>query len=235
MANSLENIDVVILTGGKGERLISVVNDRPKTMVEINRSPLLVTLTDYLSSQGFKRFILCTGYRGDYIKEYFEKHPSESEIIISHEKQPLGTGGGVKHAEKFIQSDPFIVLNGDSICELDYAGMNKYHEEKASDATIVVTKVRSKSDFGSIVIDHDFRVLSFIEKKESANTNYVNAGIYCFRREMLQLMPSFISFSIEKEYFPSIINRSVFAYVTSQPFFDIGTPERLQLFTQKNK
>lgn len=235
MISPLGNIDVLILTGGKGTRLSPVVKDRPKTMVEINHSPLLVNHIDYLSGQGFSRFILCTGYKGNYIKHYFENYPSKHEIILSHEKKPLGTGGAVWHAQTLIRSDPFIVLNGDSFCEVDYNHFLSYHYTKTADATIAVKEVNNRKDYGSIVFDNKHRITGFFEKDEESQTHCANAGVYCFSMHIINTMPQNKPFSLELNYFPSILKRKIFAYITEKPFFDIGTPERLQRYINLTK
>ena len=86
-------IDVVLLCGGFGTRLKTVVHDRPKPMAEINDRPFLDILIDYVSDYGFKRFILCTGHKGDVIRKYYEAKNTQKIFLFSEEKEPLGTGG----------------------------------------------------------------------------------------------------------------------------------------------
>ena len=107
------NIDTVILAGGLGTRLKSVLNDKPKCLAPINGKPFIDILLDYCIKQGFKRFILCVGYLKEQIIEYLNNR-SDCEIIFSEEDEPLGTAGAIKNSEPFIKSDPILIMNGDS-------------------------------------------------------------------------------------------------------------------------
>jgi D-glycero-alpha-D-manno-heptose 1-phosphate guanylyltransferase len=223
-----ESIDAVILTGGQGTRLRSVVNDRPKTMAEIDGRPFLDLVLDHLSDAGFNRFILCVGYRADYITQYYaEGHTRSCRIIFSRETFPLGTAGAVKNAEPLIASDPFLVVNGDSFCPADLAGFTKAHEKRSAQASMVLTHMSSTEDYGSIEIDGDDRIVQFREKA-GAGAPWVNAGIYLFNRKVLSLIPLSTFSSLEHDVFPRLAGRAFFGYTTAAPLIDIGTPERYE-------
>ena len=228
MRMDLKEIDVLILTGGKGSRLRSVVNDRPKTMVEINGVPFLEILLESLYKQGFDRFILCTGYMGTYIENYFFSTTTNYSISISHEKSPLDTGGAIKNAEDLISSDPFIVLNGDSYCKISYQHILSHHKTNNSFVTIVVSKTENSREYGEVVIDKAGRIIKFKEKSQSQGEVYVSVGIYLINRSVLDMLPANVPFSMEKAFFPSLNKNRFFAYRTENPFIDLGTPERYE-------
>jgi len=224
-----QNIDVVILCGGLGTRLNSVVDDRPKSMVEINDRPFLDILVDYVARYGFTRFILCTGYKRGFIRRYYESKSSGLMFLISEESEPLGTAGAIKHAESCIKSDIFLVLNGDSLCEIDLEDFLKFHIGKRALASIALTTLKSPGDYGVIELDGDHKVIRFSEKVLVDSNGLVNTGMYLFGRKILGEIPPGEKRSLEYDIFPKILNKGVYGYVTEKKFVDIGTPERLEM------
>ncbi len=233
--NPLNEIDVVILCGGLGKRLRSEIGRSQKTMAAIRGEPFLNIWIRDLSKQGFRRIILCTGYRAESVHRYYRKNNFGVEIVYSREKNPLGTGGALGHSGPMIHSDPFFVLNGDSYCAVSFKKLLSYHHLKKSLVTIVISKVKNQKDYGSVSFHKDKRITGFKEKVDSslkrshASTDfYANAGIYCFRKNIFQLMPKVAIFSLEKDFFPRLLRKPVFAFKVNTPFWDIGTPYRYQ-------
>lgn len=221
-----KDIDVVILCGGWGKRLRSIVADRPKPMVEINGHPFLDILIDHAIGFGFRRFVLCIGYKSSIIRQYYQNSGEHREIIFSEEKKLLGTAGAIKKAEPFIISSPFLVANGDSFCEVDLKKFIKFHVSKKALVSIVLTSIQNPADYGNVVLGHNQRISKFSEKGKSHKNSFVNAGLYLFQKEVLSLIPSEIVFSLEQNLFPKIIDRSLYGYITQGIFLDIGTPQR---------
>ncbi len=217
-------MDVLILCGGMGTRLKDVSGELPKPMVEVCGRPFLELLVDYVRGYGFRRIIFCTGYRGEYIEEYFSG--KDSGFVFSRETTPLGTAGAIKNAEGLIEGEDFIVLNGDSFCDVDLAGFSQFHRRKGGICSVVVVKTSDVSDYGSVEFTDDGRITGFFEKK-GGKDGYVNAGVYCFRRDVLEEIPQGSACSMEYELLPSILNRGVYGYVCDGSLYDIGTPSRL--------
>jgi len=231
MDKDLKDIDVLILTGGKGTRLRSVVNDRPKTMAEIGQVPFLDIILGSLVKQGFKRFILCTGYIGKYIQDYYSKKFTDYEISISHEKMPLGTSGAIRNAKKFIKSDIFFALNGDSYCSVDYNEVLKCHLRNEAMLTMVVVKSSCCEEYGNIKITDSNRIKSFREKVFEYEESLINTGIYCFDKCVFDIMrEGKTPYSLETDFFPSILNYRCFAFISESMLYDIGTPVGLRKF-----
>jgi NDP-sugar pyrophosphorylase family protein len=222
-----QNIDVVILCGGKGTRLQPVISDRPKPMAEMKDRPFLDILIDYLCSYGFRRYVLCVGYMKESIKEYFTRESRSEKIIFSDEETLLGTGGALKNGELLIHSDPFLVLNGDSFCPLDYRDFLSYYFSKGADVSIALDGKSVRKDYGVVTINDKARITSFSEKTDKKD-EYVNAGVYIFNQTIFSLIPHNKVISLENDLFPYIIDRKVFGYVTKNTFIDIGTPERYE-------
>jgi D-glycero-alpha-D-manno-heptose 1-phosphate guanylyltransferase len=225
----IQDIDVVVLCGGLGTRLHRVVDDRPKPMVEINGKPFLDILIEYIAHYDFIRFILCTGYKGDFIKRYYENKNGKWKFLISEEEEPLGTAGAIKNAESFIKSDILLVVNGDSLCEIDIKEFLKFHVRKRAFISIVLTSMENPVDFGVIRLNRDQKIISYSEKVPMSGDGFVNAGIYFFNRKVLKEIPSDEKLSLEYDIFPRILDKGAYGYVTKKVLLDIGTPRRLEI------
>lgn len=223
---SLSKIDAVILCGGLGQRLKSTIGEKQKVMAEINQRPFLDLLMDYLKKNGLRRFILCTGYQADMIEQYYRKNKGTTIFEFSREKEPLGTGGALKHAQGFVKSDPFFVLNGDSFCAVDLKALFDFHQFQKALASLVIAQAQNSKDFGSITLGDSQRIVAFDEKQGTGT--YVNAGVYCFNRSVFNLMSSDKNFSLEYDFFPKLAGRPFYGFLTDKELFDIGTPERYE-------
>lgn len=224
-----QDIDVVVLCGGLGTRLHGVVDDRPKPMIEINGKPFLDILIKYIAHYDFIRFILCTGYKGDFIRRYYENKNGRLKFFISEEKESLGTAGAIKNAEGFIKSDILLVVNGDSLCEIDVKDFLKFHVRKRAFISIVLTSIENPGDFGVIRLNRDQKIISYSEKVPISGNSLANAGIYFFNRKMLEEIPSGEKLSLEYDIFPRILDKGAYGYVTQKVLLDIGTPSRLEI------
>lgn len=233
---NLKSIDVVILCGGLGKRLRPEVGRRQKTMALIQGQPFLDFLLTYLRRQGFRRVILCTGFQAGQVRDYYRKKSTGLEILFSPEKTPLGTGGAIRNARALIKSDPFVALNGDCFCRLNYRKFVEFFSSRHARAALVLSASRDRKDFGTVVTDARGRITGFMEKAAQdpagpVKAAYTSNGIYCFGRDILNVMPRKKSFSIERDFFPKLpglLKQRFLGFVWSRPFIDIGTPERFR-------
>ena len=223
------NMDVLILCGGLGTRLREVVSDRPKPMAEFQDRPFLDLLIDYFQGFGLGRFILCTGFQADVIRDHYAKR-KDIEVVISHEETPLGTAGAIKNAEPYLQSDTLLVANGDSLCRADLKAFHAFHCEQQALLSILLAKSDDPEDYGSVGLDDEQRIISFEEKQLGQRHAYVSAGIYLFERKVLHYIPPKIKQSLEYDVFPQLIkaNDRCYGYTGQAEVLDIGTPQRLQ-------
>lgn len=227
MPEPINSTDVYILCGGLGRRLKSIAGDVPKPMVKVGRRPFLDILIGYMVSRGFRRFILGVGYKAEIFRKYYRNFPHERvKIEFCEERYPLGTGGAVKNAKNLIKSDPFLVLNGDSICEFDPADFLRFHKSKKAIVSMLLRKVPIGSDYGMVRLDRAGRIVSFNEKYGMAKNCLINAGVYIFNKEIFGLMPRRKAFSMERDIFPELPGKRCFGYKKSGFFIDIGTPKR---------
>ena len=226
MSGSLGKTDVLILVGGKGTRLNSVIKDRPKPMADINGRPFLDKLIEYVSSFGQNRFILCAGHMAEYLTNYYQGVNLPHEIVLSIESSTLGTGGAVKNAEKLILTDNFLVMNGDSFCPVDLTDFEAFHCRKKAQISMAVVKSEDVRDYGLIGFDESQRIVKFEEKKYNLEKGYINAGVYIFSKSILAEIPRNNKCSLEEDFYPSIIGKKFFAYIVDGDLVDIGTPAR---------
>ncbi len=207
----IQNIDVFILCGGEGKRLRQISGDMPKPMVCIGKAPFLDILIGYLRKSGFKRFILGIGYHANFIKKYYKaKEISGVEIVFSQENQPLGTGGAVKKAKRFIKSETFLVLNGDSFSEFNAGDFIKFFNQKEAQGLILLRKVKKNQDFGGITINRNSEIICFSEKSTELSNNFINGGVYLFRKNIFSKMPKKANFSLEYDFFPQMVGKGFY-------------------------
>lgn len=195
--------------------------------------PFLDYVLQYLRQQALRRFILCTGYKAEVIERYCRERYSDLILIFSKEEEPLGTGGALKNAQRYIQSPSFFVFNGDSYCPIDFSHLLAFHLLRRGVGTIVLSQVVDSWDYGVVRIDTNQRITRFIEKpkdqkkeeEKQQRTSLVNAGIYCFQKDVFVHMEK-DKFSLEEDFFPAHISRGLYGFVTEEWFVDIGTYKR---------
>lgn len=227
MTADLKEIDVVILCGGLGTRLKPVVSDRPKVLAKIGEKTFLDILIDGLTKQGFKNVILCVGYLKGQIKNHFDCD-KDCNIVFSEEEEPLGTGGALKKAKPLIKSNPFVVMNGDSICNMNFIEFFKFHTSKKGILSMVLARSKAVQDFGNVMLDSSQRITSFKEKAACTDECLINAGVYLMQKEVFSYMPDENHFSLEYDLFPGLIDGECYGFIIEDELIDIGTPERYE-------
>lgn len=187
----------IILAGGRGKRLKPVTDYVPKPLVPIKNIPIIEWQIRYLKKYGITEVIICTGYKADMIESYLSMKKLGMKIKFSIEKTPLGTGGAIKKAGKWINDKSFFVINGDTITNID---LDKLASKKNSIAAI---ELRTK--YGILETESD-KIINFREKKEISDT-WMNAGIYHLQKDVLKKLP--IKGDIEKTVFPDYAKKGL--------------------------
>jgi D-glycero-alpha-D-manno-heptose 1-phosphate guanylyltransferase len=220
-------MEAIILAGGFGTRLKSVVNDVPKPMADINGRPFLAYLLSALSLSGVSKAILSVGYKYDVIQNYFGDKYKNTAIVYAIEKNPLGTGGGLKQALKNVECEDALVLNGDTFFNVDLKALYGFHKQKSAVLTLALKQMHKIERYGTAVTNGD-RITGF-EEKAFKESGYINGGVYCLNKrisEYLDIYGDNESFSFEKD----IIEKNTkslqpFAFISDGYFIDIGIPE----------
>ncbi|MDR1763306.1 MAG: HAD-IIIA family hydrolase, partial [Dysgonamonadaceae bacterium] len=221
-------MEAVILAGGMGTRLRSVVADVPNCMASVAGKPFLEYLVDSLQNAGFDHIILSLGYKHEAVEEWVEAQRSEGakeqmRISFVVESEPLGTGGAVKFALQKASENEVFILNGDTFLDLDYAAMLAFHRQSGATATLALKKMQNFERYGRVEIDNQNRIVRFAEKQHCIE-GLINAGVYVINRDVLTALPE--KFSIEKDFFEKNVETgSLSGFQTDGYFIDIGIPE----------
>lgn len=221
----MSGVQAVILAGGKGTRLKSVVADRPKVLAEVIGRPFICHLLEYLASFGIRRAILCTGYKSEIVRDTLGDRQGDISLEYSVEAKPLDTAGAVRLALPLISSDPVLVMNGDSFFAADLAEFYGEHMKRQASASLMLSRVDDVSRYGSVLIDDDGKVLRFAEKQSTKGAGLISAGIYLLSCGVLSEIPAGRPVSFETEVFPGLVGRGLYGHIAAGSFLDIGTPE----------
>jgi len=227
------SLRALILAGGFGTRLRPITYNTPKPMIPVRNRPFLEYLLYYLKRQGLREIVLCLHYMPEEFIEYFNDGSKLGiHIVYSIEKEPLGTGGAIKNAEKFV-SDTFLVMNGDTFLEFDLVKMLEFHNDHEGIGTIAIKYMKPAKRYGVIKIDSNWRILRFIEKAE-INEGFINAGVYIFNRKLLDYIPKDKRVSLEKDILPMVLqHEKIYGFQVNGYFIDIGVPGDLYRFEKE--
>lgn len=216
--------EAIILAGGLGTRLRSVVSDIPKPMALLQEKPFLEYLLNYVASFGIKHTILSVGYKHEVIREYFGGHYRGMEITYAVEKAPLGTGGAIKYALSFARSESLFLLNGDSFFNVDLHDLGEFFTAYQPDMAMTVKKMRNIERYGTVELDV-CKVISF-RPKEPVRFGYINGGVYAISRRLFDRFPLEETFSFESDFLSTYLpDLRICAMKSNEYFIDIGVPE----------
>jgi len=217
--------EAIILAGGFGTRLQSVVKDVPKPMADINGKPFLHYLVCYLLNYGINKILFSVGYKHEIIRDYFSSRYKNIEIDYIVENEPLGTGGALKKAIESVSGDDFLILNGDTFFNIDLIKLSSLHLSKASILTLSLKPMSNFDRYGTVTIEGD-RVTGF-EEKSFRKFGYINGGVYAVNKEISKYLQRYNDkFSFEVDFLQkNIYNLKFTAFISDGYFIDIGVPE----------
>ena len=220
-------MEAIILAGGFGTRLKSIVSEIPKPIAPIGGKPFLAWLIEYITHQGINRVIISVGYKKENIIQYFDNNYRNLDIHFSIENEPLGTGGAIARALKLSQSENIFVINGDTFCKIDYKEMAFNHNEDLADISMVLKSENETKLRGSAVVSNG-RVSQFIEKGNKGK-GLINCGIYYLQKKIFDGYQLTKIFSFEKDFLQKHTSKIfIQAYLTDEYFVDIGIPAHYQ-------
>jgi mannose-1-phosphate guanylyltransferase / phosphomannomutase len=225
----------VVMAGGEGTRLRPLTSNQPKPMVPIVGKPCMEHIVELLKQHGFDDIIVTLAFMPQAIRSYFGAGEAQGvSIRYSVEESPMGTAGSVKLAEDALD-EPFLVISGDALCDIDLGALVRFHEEKEALVTIGLKSVDNPLEFGIVVTDEDGRIERFLEKPSWGQvfTDTINTGIYVLDPEVLRHVPEGQPFDFSKELFPLLLEmrRPLYGYVAEGYWQDIGN---LDQFRQAN-
>lgn len=217
-------MQAIILCGGLGTRLKSVIKDIPKPMAPINDKPFLEFIFEYLKKQGIKEVILAVSYKYEVIKEYFKDEFLGIKIKYSIEKEPLGTGGAIKEALKFIKNEAYV-LNGDTFFGIDLSKLKL----NGSKICLALKQMNNFDRYGTVNVDGRAFVISF-EEKVFKKQGLINGGIYLLDKDIFKDFALQEKFSFEEFLQENCEKLKTRAEIFNDYFIDIGVPSDYERF-----
>lgn len=219
-------MQAVLLAGGLGTRLRSVVSDRPKPMALIEGRPFMEYVVRQLSRHGVDHIIFALGYKGSMVEEYFgDGSGFEVKVSYAYEETLLGTAGAIKNAGRFVRDEYFYVLNADTYYQIDYSRLIRLREEKDLEMALVLREVPDVSRYGEASLTHGL-LTGFNEKSSKPRPGIINGGVYLMKKKLLETIPEG-KISLENQMIPEWMRegRRLGGLVNDGYFIDIGIPE----------
>ncbi|MFT4104669.1 MAG: nucleotidyltransferase family protein [Lacrimispora sp.] len=226
-------MQAVLLAGGLGTRLRSVVSDRPKPMALIQDKPFMEYVIMELISHGVTHVIFAVGYKGSMVEEYFKDGSAWGiQVSYAYEETLLGTAGAIKNAGQQVNTDRFLVLNADTFYQIDYSRLTALSQERDLDMALVLREVEDVSRYGQAVVE-DGWLTSFDEKTEEKRRGTINGGVYLMNRSLLEEIPEG-KVSLEHDMIPKWLleGKKLGGFVNDGYFIDIGVPEDYYRFIE---
>lgn len=231
-------MQVVIMAGGKGTRISSMISKIPKPMIKINGKPILEYQIDFLKRENFKDIILVTGHLGEQIKIYFgDGSRFGVNITYFHEIEPLGTAGGLYHLKEKL-TENFILLNGDIILDVNLSKFIDFHMSRNAKASIIVHPNSHPFDSALIMKGNNDVVLGWLNKEEKRTIykNCVNAGVHILSKYVIEKYMNGKKCDLDRDVLKKMIETlTLYAYHSTEYIKDMGTPERYKLVSSDLK
>lgn len=216
----------IIMAGGKGKRLLPLTENCPKPMIKVAGRPILERVILHLIGYGIKSIYLSINYLGDMIERYFgDGSQFGCSIKYLHEERPLGTGGALSLIDEMIEN-PFIVMNGDLVTQVNFARLLEFHSSEGSEATIAVRPYEINIPYGVIINDDS----QLVEIQEKPSMHFlINSGIYVLNPSTLKLIPRNEEYPITLLFNKLLkMGEKVGVYVSDEEWIDVGRHDELR-------
>ncbi len=215
-------MEFVVIAGGFGTRLRPLTLRRPKALIPLLNRPQILHVLDRLPPD-CDRVVLAVNYMYEQVRDYFEALDTDVEVVVMNEPEPLGTGGAIKNVEEHV-TGTFAVANGDVVDASDFGAFLKAHRRAGGMGTIAVTPVDDPTAYGVVALD-GYRITRFVEKPQEteAPSNLINAGRYLLEPEVFDVIEGGRAVSLEREVFPQLVRRGLYAFRETGLWSDAGT------------
>ncbi len=215
----------IILAGGFGTRLQTVVKDLPKPMAPVNGKPFLEYVLNYLIAQQFEKIILSVGYQYEVIQHYFKTKYKSAEIGYSIETEALGTGGAILQSLPLTASDEVAVFNGDSLFTIPFSELHRFHRQHDSELTLALKPMKNFDRYGTVTLDAG-NVITHFEEKQFKSSGCINTGVYIMKKDLFRSFQLPRKFSFENDFLQRYHTRHTFYGLPMDDYFiDIGVPD----------
>lgn len=219
--------EAIILAGGLGTRLRSVIPDLPKCMAPVAGRPFISYVTDYFRRQGIEKFVFALGYKSEAFEDFLrtEFPPGDATYRLSVEKEPLGTGGAIRLACQQVSERNVLVLNGDTFFGIRLGELASFHHQKAAHCTLCLKPMQNFDRYGVVELGPEQAILDFREKQFYPE-GLINGGVYALDAERFRTEGLPEKFSFEKDWLEKFYDiRRMAGLVQDEYFIDIGIPE----------
>ena len=215
----------IILAGGLGTRLRSVVSDLPKCMAVVNNRPFIDYVIDYLQKQGITHFIFSVGYKADHIIQHIQSNYPQLKADFAIEDHPLGTGGAIHYACQCTNEINTIIVNGDTLFKVKLSELTQMHISHNAECTLSLKDMHDFERYGVVTQNENNQITGFKEK-QYYKFGRINGGVYALNIPAFKQHPFPAAFSFEKDYLEAYHHKGLFwGYTTDEYFIDIGIPE----------
>lgn len=223
----------VVMAGGEGTRLRPMTANQPKPLLPVVNRPIMEHVLRLLERHGFTETIVTVQFLAALVRNYFgDGDELDMDIWYATETKPLGTAGSVKNAEEALRDEPFLVISGDALTDIDLSDMVRFHRENDALVTIGLNRVDDPLEFGVVIVDEHGRVQRFLEKPTWGQvfSDTVNTGIYVMEPDVLDAVPPGEPVDWSADVFPRLLARGarLYGYVAEGYWEDVGTHESYQ-------
>jgi NDP-sugar pyrophosphorylase family protein len=223
--------EAVVLAGGEGTRLRPLTNNRPKPLLPVLGRPCIEYSLRALSSAGIEVIDLACAYKGkEVVNQLGDGKALGLNIEYAFEETPMGTAGAVKLLERKLP-EAFVVVMGDTLMDIDFEEVIRFHQEHQAMVTIALTEVSNPSEYGIVGLDQRSRIVRFKEKPARAEvfSNLINAGVYVIQKEAFNYVPEGVKFDFSKNLFPKLmeLGHPLYGVKLQGMWKDIGRPRDL--------
>ncbi len=223
-------VKAVVMAGGEGTRLRPMTANQPKPLLPVVNKPIMEHVLRLLRRHGFTDTVVTVQFLATLIRNHFgDGEELGMNLNYVAEEVPLGTAGSVKNADQHLRGEPFIVISGDALTDIDLSDMVRFHRENGAMVTIGLKRVANPLEFGIIIVDDQGRVQRFLEKPTWGQvfSDTVNTGIYIMEPEVLEHVAEGEIVDWSGDVFPKLLNDGapLYGYVTDGYWEDVGTHE----------
>ncbi len=220
--------EAVLLAGGLGTRIRSVVPNLPKAMMVVGGRPFLEILIEELARKGVSHAILATGYLHEAIERHFGNHWGGVDLTYSVESRPLGTGGAIRKALGMACRHDVFVFNADTFFDISLVEFNDFHQSMQADVSLALKPLRNFDRYGSVLVTGG-RITAFLEKRKTGQ-GLINGGSYLVNRHAIERIAFPEVFSFETDFLEKKTGEiTIGGFVRDAYFIDIGIPEDYEL------
>ncbi|MFT5512139.1 MAG: D-glycero-alpha-D-manno-heptose 1-phosphate guanylyltransferase [Bacteroidia bacterium] len=218
-------IEAIILAGGMGTRLRSVIADIPKPMAPVADRPFVAYILDQLATTNIKDIKLSVGYKHEVVEDYFGPKYKHLDLSYVIESQPLGTGGGIRLAADKCTSNTVLIFNGDTFFDINLSNFIEQHQQNKNGMTIALKHMSDVNRYGMVDLEGD-KIRGFTEKSETLKSGWINGGIYALDRDLFLSETRSSQFSMEVDFMEKMVGKiRIEGHKSTGYFIDIGIPE----------